>query len=189
MASKNKNKNKVKFGLTNVHYAVIGEGGAFGTPKRIPGAVNLTLDAAGESNDFYADDMLYYAASANQGYTGTLELAAVTDDFSVDVLGIIEDSNGVIVENKDAIVNSIALLFEFSGDKNKTRHVLYNVTPSRPNIESGTITNTKEPKTESLPIVAAPSETNGHIRARSAVGDDAYTTWYEDVYIPELPEI
>ena len=172
MASKNKNKNKVKFGLTNVHYAVIGEGGAFGTPKRIPGAVNLTLDAAGESNDFYADDMLYYAASANQGYTGTLELAAVTDDFSVDVLGIIEDSNGVIVENKDA-----------------TRHVLYNVTPSRPNIESGTITNTKEPKTESLPIVAAPSETNGHIRARSAVGDDAYTTWYEDVYIPELPEI
>ena len=58
--------NKVKFGLKNVHYAVVTEtvtdgviSISYGTPKRIPGAVNLTLDAAGEPVEFYADDIVY----------------------------------------------------------------------------------------------------------------------------------
>ena len=42
-------KNKVKFGLSNVHVAkmIKGEDGAitYGIPIKIPGAVNLCLDA------------------------------------------------------------------------------------------------------------------------------------------------
>ena len=55
--------NKVKFGLKNVHYAPITEdesGVTFGTPKRLPGAVNLTLDVQGEEVEFEADDVIYY---------------------------------------------------------------------------------------------------------------------------------
>jgi len=60
--------NKVKFGLKNVHYSVVTETDGtitYDTPESIPGAVNLTLDAAGESVQFYADDSVYFEENTN----------------------------------------------------------------------------------------------------------------------------
>ena len=63
-------KNKVKFGLTNVHYAKIKDwvtdaSGAnltpvYVDPVRLPGAVSISIDANGENENFYADDIVYY---------------------------------------------------------------------------------------------------------------------------------
>ena len=52
-------KNKVKFNICNVHYALItvSEEGevTFGTPVAMPGAVSLSLEPNGEPSNFYAD--------------------------------------------------------------------------------------------------------------------------------------
>ena len=177
--------NKVKFGLKNVHYAVITETDGvitYDTPKPIPGAVSLTLSPRGERSEFYADDMLYYSASTNDGYEGDLELALVPDEFRVDVLGYKEDDNGALFEDANAIPKNFALLFEFSGDKNAVRHILYNVNASRPNMESATKTNTAEPATETMNIIAAPAADTGMVKAKVEPGQTAYETWYETVY-------
>jgi len=187
--------NKVKFGLKNVHYAVITEtvtdgevSIAYDTPVAIPGAVNLTLDAAGESVQFYADDRVYFEENTNDGYTGNLEIALIPDDFRKDVLGEVEDAKGALIENKDAKAKHFALLFEFDGDAKKTRHVLYYVLASRPSVAGATTTNTKEPQTETLNITARPAPDTGDVKAKVPQGSNAYDTFFGDVYIKSLEE-
>ena len=83
-------KNKVKFNICNVHYALItvSEEGevTFGTPVAMPGAVSLSLEPNGEPSNFYADGYAYYTISNNMGYEGDLELAMVPESFRTDVL-------------------------------------------------------------------------------------------------------
>jgi len=178
--------NKIKYGLKNVHYAVITEGEdgsiTYGTPVKIPGAVSMNLSARGDRTEFYADDQLYYTESTNDGYEGDLEFALIPDDFKKDVLGYKEDANGVLFEDANATPKNFALLFEFSGDKNAVRHILYNVNASRPNIESSTKTNTKEPATETMSIVASPAPDTGMVKAKVEPGQAQYETWYQQVY-------
>ena len=177
--------NKIKFGLKNVHYAVVTETDGvitYDTPEPIPGAVNLTLDAAGESVQFYADDRVYFEENTNDGYTGNLEIALIPDDFRKDVLGEIEDANGALIENKDAKAKHFALLFEFNGDAKKTRHVLYYVLASRPSVAGATTTNTKEPQTETLNITARPAPDTGDVKAKVPQDSDAYDDFFESVY-------
>ena len=181
--------NKVKFGLKNVHYAVLTEtGGAitYGTPVAIKGAVNLTLDPSGDETNFFADDTKYYAVTNDAGYTGSVEFAKIPDQFKKDVLGFVEDTNNILFEDAEVEPKRFALLFEFSGDANKTRHVLYDVTCSRPSVGSGTLTETKEPVTETLNITASPLpvDSNGRrlVKAKSVEGDAEYTTWFNTVY-------
>ena len=96
-------KNKVKYGLNMVHYAKItawSEDGVptFATPVRLPGAVSLSVDASGEASNFYADNVVYFVINNNAGYEGDLEVALVTTDFAMEILGELLDDKGVLVE-------------------------------------------------------------------------------------------
>lgn len=182
--------NKVKFGLKNVHYALLttGDEGAvsFGTPVAIPGAVNLSLDAQGEPSTFYADDIAYYVTAANDGYSGTLEIALIPDSFRKDVLQDTEDqTDKVLIENVSAESKPFALLFEFAGDQKAVRHVLYNCSATRPGLTGATTTNTKEPTTESMTITASPLS-NGNVKAKTTpdTPDAKYNAWYQSVWQP-----
>lgn len=182
-------KNKVKFNICNVHYALqsIGENGevAFGTPVPMPGAVSLSLDANGEPSNFYADGYAYYTISNNMGYEGDLELAMIPESFRTDVLKETLDTNKVLVENANVETANFALLFEFDGDVKKIRHVLYNCAASRPSIESQTNEDEIEVQTETLSIKATPLA-SGYVKAKT--GDDTtektYADWYKAVYLP-----
>ena len=187
-------ENRVTFGLKNVHYAtftVTGGAITYDTPIRIPGAVNLSLEPRGDMSEFYADDMLYYSASNNQGYDGTLEIAEIIEQFAIDCLGEEKDStNMVMTEKSTSVGKPYALMFEFDGDAKATRHVLYSCTASRPKIASSTKTNAKEPNTNELSFVASPRETDLAVKTKtttttpSAIYDAWYTKVYEKVVTP-----
>ncbi|MGR3774584.1 major tail protein [Bacillus paramycoides] len=185
------NENKVAFGLKNVHYALydIKDGVVtFSTPIRLPGAVELTFDPRGDLIEFYADDMLYYAASNNQGYDGTLSIASIPEKFAIDALGEqLDEVDGVLNELADAKGKSFALLFEFDGDKKATRHVMYNCSASRPTLASKTKTNSAEPNTNELKFVSSPIELNEKrvvkTKTTSTTTQAIYDGWYNEVYV------
>lgn len=183
-------KNKVKFGLNKVHWAKItawSEDGVptFATPVRLPGAVSLSIDANGENENFYADNTVYYVINNNAGYTGDLEIALITTDFATEILGEELDSKGVLVERNDAETSQFALLFEFDGDKNHIRHVMYCCSASRPATEGQTTEESKEVKTETLSLTAS-ALPSGLVKSKTCEKTDeaTYNNWYSAVYIP-----
>lgn len=183
-------ENKVKFGLKNVHYALIsqGEDGSitFGTPVAIPGAVSLSMTPQGETTEFYADNILFYATAANTGYQGDLEIALVPQSFRTDVLGEkLDGDSGVMFENAAVEPAPFALLFEFNGDAHATRHILYNCTTARPGVNGSTTNKTKEPQTSSMTITAAP-RADGIVKASTTATtkEAVYAGWYQNVLVP-----
>ena len=185
--------NKVKYGLKNVHAAILNvtenEGVteySYGTPKPVPGAVSLSLDAEGSTSPFHADDIVYFRTNTNNGYSGDLELALIPEWFRAEILQEKQDTNGVLVEKSDTGESvKFALLFEFTGDVKAIRHVLYNCSASRPSLESSTKEDTIEPNTEKLSLTADPRG-DGLVKARTGdtTGSDTYNNWYKTVYVP-----
>ena len=119
-----------------------------------------------------------------------MEIALIPEWFRTDILLETLDSNGVLVEKSDQAESvKFALLFEFDGDVNAIRHVLYNCCASRPSIESETKEDTIEPGTETLSITADP-RSDGLVKARTGDSTDkqAYADWYKSVYIPAASE-
>jgi phi13 family phage major tail protein len=184
--------NKVRFGLSNVHYALLtyGENDAvtFGTPTRIPGGVNLTLSPEGDMSPFYADNMVYYMAGINAGYTGNLEIAKIPDSFKTDVLNYVTDSAGALVETTNAEYKPFALLFQIEGDKNARKHVLYNCMANRPQITAATTGSAKNPQTETIPLTCGSIPNTALdieiVKASAVTGDSAYSGWFSSVHVP-----
>ena len=187
--------NKVKFGLSNVYYSVttatLTTGGAYthsyATPVAIKGAVNLSLNQASEQAVFRADNIDYYVSYSNNGYEGDLEVALIPDSFLLDVLGYQKDSNNVVYETNNAQVKEFALLFQFEGDNNARRHVLYNCKASRPDVASQTTDTTITPVTETINITATGRLGDGVVKASTKLDDTSsqqYTGWFSSVYTP-----
>lgn len=149
---------KIKYGIKGCHYAVatIASNGSatYSTPKALPGAVSISLDAQGDTSPFYADNIVYYTSVANNGYEGDLELALIPDDFYKDVLGYSLDTNSVMYEDAGAAPVHFALTFQFENDDGARRHVMYNCVATRPSISGSTKEESIEPQTETISITA-----------------------------------
>lgn len=187
--------NKVKYGLSNVHYAkatIAPDGTAtYETPVAIPGAVNLSLEAQGSNEPFYADNIKYYITASNTGYEGDLEVALLPDSFRTDVLGEITDENGILIEETDAVATPFALLFQFEGDDKGTRHVMYNCTATRPSVSGATKEDSTEVQTETVSISCASiynAKLDKNIVKGRCLNDGksatTYATWNNEVYQP-----
>ena len=189
--------NKVKYNLKNVHYAVMTNGNVasdgtatYGTPVPLKGGVSISLDAQGGTNPFYADGIVYYTSVANNGYEGDLEVALLTDAFRKDVLGEVEDGNGVLIEKVDGSPVHFALLFQFDGDDKGIYHCLYNCVAARPSVSGQTKEDTIDPATETVSITATSiyDSTLGKniVKARSgdSTPDATLNSWFTSVHLP-----
>lgn len=190
--------NKVKFGLSNVYYAVLTETinpqtgvvtETYGTPVPIKGAVNLSLNQSGEQTTFRADNLDYFVTYSNNGYEGDFECALIPDSFLIDVMGYALDQNEVLYEVNNAKPKAFALLFQFEGDEKARRHVLYNCKASRPRVASQTTDTTITPVTETLSITASARLSDGVVKASTKLDDTTsqqYTGWFTAVYVPSV---
>ena len=187
--------NTYKYGLSNVFYALIEEKidettGAitteYGTPKAWPGAVSVSFSAQGGNDPFYADNGVYAMLNNNNGYSGDFESALIPEDILVSVLGQHKDATtGLIYESGDDKNGEFALMFQFEGDAEATRHVFYRCTLTRPNVEGSTQGENKEVKTESVTITCmkrkdADHLTKGYMPKSGAKYDD----FFKSVILP-----
>lgn len=181
--------NKIRFGLSNVHVAFMKSEGEYDKPVHVPGAVEITSEAQGDQSTFYADNVAYYTANANGGYSGEITMALVPDDVKAKMLGWYVDQNGALIEDADGVPTPFAMMFEVEGDKHKRRCVLYNVTASRPNTddktqeESTEVTTEKMPYTATIATVAGVRVTRAHMEPNEK-NSEQYEAWYTSVYKP-----
>lgn len=191
--------NKVKFGLKNVHYALVTETVAtdgtvtstYGDVKALAGAVSLSMSSSASKSVFRADNSDYYISYGEGGYEGDLEVAKVNEDFLKDVLGYVEDDDKILVESGAAFktVNYFALTFEFDGDQQATKHCLYKCSASRPNIASQTTgeNGSTDPQTETLTITAVPradADKYIHLQTQDTTSTTVVEAWYTAVPVP-----
>ena len=148
------------------------------------------MDANGEIEPFYADNIAYYVVNNNSGYEGDLEIALIPESFLTDIMHEELDGNGVLAENANVELEHFAFLFEFDGDQRHIRHVLYNCVASRPSIEGETNEDSKEVKTDTLNLQATPLA-NGYVKAKTGTNttDDVYNKWYDAVYEPQAEAV
>ena len=180
--------NKVRYGFKSLYYALVTfatDGTpSFGTPVAIPGAVSTNLSKQGDTYTFYADDGSYFELGDNASYEGDLLIALIPQSFRVAALGETLDGKGVLFEDSNPTRGHFALLFEFTGDVNAIRHVLYNCTAAENTIEGQTKGENIEVQPETLTITAKALPNGGPVKAKTGDTTDAtvYSEWYTTVH-------
>lgn len=182
--------NKVRYGLSNVHVGTITieeKTPTFSIPKPYPGAVNLVLNAQGDQSVFYADNIAYYVTNSNNGYEGELEMTYLYDWFETEYLGNIESNEGMLVET-DSLPETLAyIMFQFEGDKNAIKYIMYNATFGRPSLEGGTKEGSTTPNTTTIPFTTVPlvTEFGNIVRAKVPSTASNYETFFKNA--PTVP--
>lgn len=185
--------NKIEFGLSNVYYAPITGYNAeaktytYGAPKQFRGAVTLQLDAQGDDTTVYADNIAYYVAKTNDGYSGNIGMRTIPDEFRTDILGEKKDQNGLIVEDSDAQGTEFALLFQFEGDARGQRHALYRCAAGRPSIAGKTKEKSTEAYEYSIPLTSMPRENDHVVKSKlekTTATATTYDAWFSEVKEP-----
>lgn len=181
-------ENKVVFGLSNVHIAKLTEeDGAitYGAPFALPGAVNLSMDKEGATTIFNADNVPYYKRASNNGYSGSLEVADVIEQFLTEILGQKKDSNGALFENADDTVSRFALMCEIDGDKRKRRIVFYDCLAERPSLEYSTTEEEVEVKTATMDLTISPRTSDKEVKSVLELNEtnaDVFNSFFTKVY-------
>lgn len=156
-------------------------------PKMFKGTRQINFTPDGQQTKVYADGTVVYVGNQNSGYTGTMEVTNLDDEFAMYALGETETDKKVIVENQDGKGARFYLLWEWEQDKKRARHVMYNCTANRPDVSATTAGDggSKTAQSRTLNLTAIPRY-DGVIKARTGKDTDetVYNNWFTSVYDP-----
>lgn len=186
---------KIEYGLSSIFFAPLtstfGSDGTethtYGKPIALKGAKSLSKSPEGDQTSIYADDTKYYTVTNNNGYSGDLGFIYFSDDIRKTIFKHQEASNGMLIERSDVEPVEGALLFECKGDKNKIRHILYNVKFGNPSQDYATKEDGVEPTEVTIPFVSSPIRlTTGEmiLSGKCRASDAGYATFFNSVTVP-----
>lgn len=183
--------NRVNWGLALSAWGKITVDGSgndvYGAPVKFLGNRQVNWDPAGDLIKVFADGTVIYTGRQNSGYTGSMELTNLDDDFAEWALSESVDSKNVQYEEKEPHVNRFYLIWEWIQDQKNTRHIMYNITASRPSMSATTAgdNDTKTAQYRTFNMTAIP-RADGIVKASTRVNVDSttYTNWFSAAYVP-----
>ena len=194
--------NKVRYGLKNLYIAfsdtTASSQPAWDAPEAVPGIVGFKPSTEGDEQKFYADNVLYFTSTKNDGYKADLEIALIPDAVLAEMLGWEIDDNGALVEIADASPKKFALMGQVEGDDKARRFVYYDCQAARPSKEEKTSESNIDPQTETVELTIFPIEIDSLLLVKAVLEATAenegasglYTTFFDAVYTPTItPEV
>lgn len=182
--------NKVEFGISQLHVCTytVADGGAvtLGTPYHLPGALSFSPEEQSESNEMYADNVIYWSGYSGGSFEGDLEVARFTDEFKTQFLGYVTLTNGGLANVKNATKPNVAIAFQVEGDEEARRVIMYNCSLGGIKREFATIEESKEPATETISVTCAGDNATGITMVSYKPADSGYATLFTAPPVPAL---
>lgn len=158
--------NKVEFGISNLYVGTytVGTTGTvtMGTPYHQAGAISFSPEEQSESNNFYADNAIYWSGYSGGTFEGDLEVAKFDDTFKTQFLGYIQKaSDGGLAVVKNATKPKVYIAFQVEGDAESRRIIMYNCSLGGITREYATEEESIEPATETIAVTVAGDNKTG----------------------------
>lgn len=180
---------KVQFGISNLHVGTYTDTNGtvtLGTPYHQKGAVGFAPSTETNSNDFYADDIVYWSGYSGGKIEGDLTVAMFDDEFKTQFLGYKTLTNGGIAAVKNPVKPNVYVAFEVQTDDKPIRVIFYNCSLGAITREYNTITENKEPQTASLSVTCVGDNTTGVTMAVLQEGDTGYASLFTTPAAPAI---
>ena len=181
--------NKVEFGISNLYVGTytVGTTGTvtMGTPYHQAGAISFSPEEQSESNNFYADNVIYWSGYSGGTFEGDLEVAKFDDTFKTQFLGYIQKaSDGGLACVKNATKPNVYIAFQVEGDAESRRVIMYNCSLGGITREYATEEESIEPATETIAVTVAGDNKTGISMVSYNQATSGYSTLFTNPPAP-----
>ncbi len=181
--------NKVEVGISNLYVGTytVGTTGTvtMGTPYHQAGAISFSPEEQSESNNFYADNVIYWSGYSGGTFEGDLEVAKFDDTFKTQFLGYIQKaSDGGLACVKNATKPNVYIAFQVEGDAESRRIIMYNCSLGGITREYATEEESIEPATETIAVTVAGDNKTGISMVSYNQATSGYSTLFTNPPAP-----
>ena len=180
-------------GLSNIHVAIIEEGGTHGTPVKVEGAKSISAELTFEQEEFESDNVIDYSDFIFTGGEGTMVLKSMSlKEFNL-LFNNAYVKGGVEINTKDVAPNCAILFERLKLDrKNKRLYVIYNVKFAPAGIKGQSAAKPGTEETDELKFSIG-EFTDGAVvyfidTDDPSVTKEQITGWYQEVQFIQEPD-